>query len=169
MAEMEFLSANREARFFKCLVCESTSVFPVSSATKPTCQNPDCSDYLGLQVARAAIFDEPRASATVKDQPPPKPVAGPAIQDLVLVDVAERKRVGIERYGQPVLPHNGRNALVDLYQELLDAVMYTRQLIYEQEHPVVVVPGIHRYELPDTSAPLPCAICGRDPEDAVHE
>lgn len=71
----------------------------------------------------------------IEDQPPPKPSDGPVIQDLVVEDVLERKRVGIERYGQPVLPHNGRDALVDLYQELLDAVMYTRQLIYERDHP----------------------------------
>lgn len=101
--------------------------------------------------------------STIKDQPPPKPVAGPAIQDLVLEDIIERKRVGIERYGQPVLPHNGRDALVDLYQELLDAVMYTRQLIYERDHP-----QLHQYEMPDMSADLPCTICGRDPRHAVH-
>jgi hypothetical protein len=57
------------------------------------------------------------------------------MQDLVLEDVLERKRVGIERYGQPVLPHNGRDALVDAYQEALDLCMYLRQAIYERDHP----------------------------------
>lgn len=160
---MEFFSANYEARIFKCTVCDSKSAFPINSSAKPACQNPSCADYLGLQVARAAIFDEPRASITVKDQPPPKAVDGPAIQDLVLADVAERKRIGIERYGQPVLPHNGRDALVDLYQELLDAVMYVRQVIYEKEHP-----KRHPYEMPDMSADLPCLICGQPVRDEIH-
>ncbi len=90
---------------------------------------------VGFNQARRVIGLSPFPGSEIKDQPPPKPVAGPAIQDLVLEDVIERKRIGIERYGQPVLPHNGRDALVDLYQELLDAVMYTRQLIYERDHP----------------------------------
>lgn len=102
----------------------------------------------------------------IEDQPPPKAVAGPAIQDLVIADMEERKRLGIERYGQPVLPHNGRDALVDLYQELLDACMYIRQLIYEKEHPLQPIP--HPYELPDMSADLPCAICGRPVRDKIH-
>jgi len=35
-------------------------------------------------------------------------------------------------YGEPLRAHNGRVALVDLYQEVLDAAMYVRQLIEER-------------------------------------
>jgi hypothetical protein len=66
-------------------------------------------------------------------QPPPVPNDRPAIQDLVLADVAERKRVGIERYGVPLQGFNGRDALRDLYEELLDAVQYLRQALYERD------------------------------------
>jgi hypothetical protein len=68
----------------------------------------------------------------VIDQPLPVATNGPAIQDLVMADVAQRKQVGIERYGRALQAHNGRDALQDLYEELLDAVMYTRQLIEER-------------------------------------
>ena len=66
-------------------------------------------------------------------QPSPVPNDRPAIQDLVAADVAERKRVGIERYGTPLQAFNGRDALRDLYEELLDAVQYVRQLMYERD------------------------------------
>jgi hypothetical protein len=102
----------------------------------------------------------------IEDQPPPKASAGPAMQDLVLADIEERKRIGLERYGQLLLPHTGRDALVDLYQELLDAVMYTRQVIYERDHPKPLTP--HLYELPN-SLDQPCAICGRPVLDKVHQ
>ena len=57
------------------------------------------------------------------------PVA-PAI-DAVCGSLQERKRVGLERYGQPLQAHNGRDALRDLREELADAVVYCRQVIEE--------------------------------------
>lgn len=67
--------------------------------------------------------------SAIADQPPPVPNDRPAIADLVIADMAERKRLGIQRYGVALQAHNGRDALVDLYQELLDACCYVRQLI----------------------------------------
>ena len=78
-------------------------------------------------------MSETTAGGIAADQPPPEWNGYPAIQDLVLADIAERKRVGIARYGMPLQPHNGRDALVDLYQELLDAVQYARQMIFERD------------------------------------
>lgn len=71
-------------------------------------------------------------TAQIVDQPPPVGNDRPAIQDLVLADIAERKRIGIERYGKALQPHNGRDALVDAYQEVLDLAMYVRQEIEER-------------------------------------
>jgi hypothetical protein len=70
----------------------------------------------------------------IEDQPPPVHTTGRAIVDLVVEDMIERKRIGIERYGTPLQAHNGRDALVDAYQEALDLVMYLRQAI-EERHP----------------------------------
>jgi hypothetical protein len=89
----------------------------------------------------------------IKDQPAPKGGTGPAVWDLVIRDVEtstmtesdcekqtaavliadmrERDRIGVERYGVRLQAHNGRNALVDAYQELLDALAYLRQALEE--------------------------------------
>jgi hypothetical protein len=66
-------------------------------------------------------------------EPAPVKNALPAIQDLVIEDLKARKAVGLERYGTLLQPHNGRDALMDLYQELLDACNYCRQQIYERD------------------------------------
>jgi hypothetical protein len=65
----------------------------------------------------------------------------PCIQDLVIEDIEARKKVGIERYGTVLQPHNGRSALLDAYQEALDLCQYLRQLLYEQEHKVMEQAG----------------------------
>jgi len=70
---------------------------------------------------------------SIQDQPPPMPNDRPAIADLVIADIIERKRVGTERYGTPLQPFNGRDALIDAYQEALDLVQYLRQEIEERE------------------------------------
>ena len=70
-------------------------------------------------------------AATAK-QPTPKG-SGKPILGMVLTDLTNRALEGKEKYGEPLLAHNGRNALWDLYQELLDAAMYIRQAIEEQK------------------------------------
>jgi hypothetical protein len=52
--------------------------------------------------------------------------------DLV-ADMRQRDATGRARYGTPLQPFNGRDALVDAYQELLDATVYLRQSLYEAE------------------------------------
>ncbi len=71
----------------------------------------------------------------IVDQPPPVPNDRTPIVDLVVEDLAERKRIGIERYGVPLQAHNGRDALIDAYQEAMDLVIYLRQAI-EERHDV---------------------------------
>lgn len=86
-------------------------------------------------------------SRPIADQPPPMVNANPAIWPLVIADVGilgapgicalvqkdmeERHQVGIERYGTPLQPFNGRDALVDAYQEALDKTVYLRQALLE--------------------------------------
>lgn len=72
------------------------------------------------------------AGTPIRDQPPPVPSDRPSILGLVIADFRERERVGIERYGTPLQAHNGRDAMVDLYQELQDACAYIRQKIEER-------------------------------------
>ena len=66
-------------------------------------------------------------------EPPPTSSEHPAVWNLVLADIADRDKRGEAKYGTRLKPHNGRDALVDLYQEMLDAVVYCRQVIFERD------------------------------------
>lgn len=50
---------------------------------------------------------------------------------LVVADVGERKQLGIRRYGQPLRAYNGRDALLDAYQEGIDMAVYLLQAVQE--------------------------------------
>lgn len=65
------------------------------------------------------------------EQQPPLPNAGVPIWQLVITDMEERNRVGTKKYGTPLQAYNGRNALIDAYQEALDLCVYLRQAIEE--------------------------------------
>lgn len=75
------------------------------------------------------------------DNPPPQASTSPAMWDLVRADIEERDRVGQQRYGTRLQANNGRDALVDAYQEALDLVVYLRQVIYERD----IKPDNHVY------------------------
>lgn len=57
---------------------------------------------------------------------------GDDIATLVQQDIERRAQVGEKKYGERLMANNGRNALVDAYQEALDLCMYLRQLISEE-------------------------------------
>lgn len=82
-----------------------------------------------------------RARALVRPQPPPVPngaAAWPAVVaytrqsgidagerlDMLLADMIARDESGRQKYGVPLTANNGRDALVDAYQEALDMVVY---------------------------------------------
>lgn len=75
-------------------------------------------------------------TASSIDQPPPIPNEGVPIWRLVVADMEERDRVGRARYGTPLQTHNGRDMLMDMYAEMLDAVVYLRGHIEERKPPV---------------------------------
>jgi len=70
-------------------------------------------------------------------QPLPVPNDGPSMHDLVIRDMEARKAFGLHKYGAILQANNGRDALTDLYEELIDALVYLRQLI--EERPVLAV------------------------------
>ncbi len=67
--------------------------------------------------------------------PEPAPVSNnkPAVWDMVIADMIDRDFTGQQKYGTRLQPFNGRNSLVDAYQEVLDLAVYMRQMIYEME------------------------------------
>lgn len=58
----------------------------------------------------------------------------PAVWELVIQDMKERNEFGLKKYGTKLQPFNGRDPLVDAYQEALDLCVYLRQAIYEREN-----------------------------------
>jgi len=67
----------------------------------------------------------------IEDQPPPIHNDNESIHALVRKDLEQRESIGLERYGTALQAGNGRNSLIDAYQELLDGACYLRQAIEE--------------------------------------
>jgi hypothetical protein len=67
----------------------------------------------------------------VTPQPSPIKSGGDIVADLVISDMHARKKFGYEKYGTYLRTENGRNGLVDIYQELQDACIYIRAEIEE--------------------------------------
>lgn len=99
--------------------------------------------HLGTLLVRVALW---------LMQPKPVRTDGPHIADLViadaaalpscrpqrrlLADLADRKALGRIRYGVALQDHNGRDAMLDAYQEVQDAPLYLRQAAEEARSPV---------------------------------
>jgi len=58
--------------------------------------------------------------------------------DSLQEDLEARAAMGAAKYGTRLRAHNGRDALIDLYQELLDALVYARQYLEEKKDQAVV-------------------------------
>jgi hypothetical protein len=69
------------------------------------------------------------------NRPEPQPKASEAepIWPMVIDDMRARNEAGARKYGVPLQAHNGRDALVDSYQEALDLCVYLRQAIAERD------------------------------------
>lgn len=65
-------------------------------------------------------------------QPDPVNNVNVAIWDLVVSDMRDRDNTGRERYGTPLQGFNGRDALIDAYQEALDLVIFLRGAINQR-------------------------------------
>lgn len=68
-------------------------------------------------------------------EPEPQPSKNdlPYVWDLVVKDMIDRDNSGVVKYNTRLQPHNGRNVLIDAYQEALDLAVYLRQAIYERD------------------------------------
>ena len=68
------------------------------------------------------------------DQPEPLPTGtGAIVLARVITDIESRADMGREKYGTYLRTDNGRDALMDAYQEAIDLVMYLGQVIMERE------------------------------------
>lgn len=66
-------------------------------------------------------------------QPMPRHNNEPFVKDAVIADIeelCERRRI---KYGTHLQAYNGRDALQDAYEELIDGALYLKQLIMERK------------------------------------
>lgn len=82
-------------------------------------------DRLPWQVLRDGRPGSSQPLPTASDHP----IAHRMVQD----DLEGRLRLGVERYGKPLQPFNGRDSLRDAYEEVLDLAVYLRTALYEHE------------------------------------
>jgi len=68
-------------------------------------------------------------------QPAPVHNESRPIWELVIEDMKARDNLGRQKYGTPLQANNGRDALVDAYQEALDLAVYLKQSIVERDVP----------------------------------
>lgn len=66
------------------------------------------------------------------NQPAPTPNDLPSVQAAVRDDLLRREALGKAKYGTSLQPHNGRDALLDAYEEALDLAVYLKQAILER-------------------------------------
>jgi hypothetical protein len=86
-----------------------------------------------LELFRAFLLGWSAGREERAAQVQPQPQSGSAeIYPLVIADIQARVAAGREKYGTTLQANNGRDALLDLYQELIDAVFYVRQLMEEE-------------------------------------
>lgn len=72
-------------------------------------------------------------AALVQEQRDPEPRTTRPIWEMVIDDMHARDQEGRRKYGMPLQAHNGRDPLVDAYQEALDQCVYLRQAIAERD------------------------------------
>lgn len=62
----------------------------------------------------------------------PLPTAGrECVQDALIAEIEQRKQLGIQRYGSPLMTHNGRDAIRDAREEAVDLAVYLMQVELE--------------------------------------
>lgn len=67
------------------------------------------------------------------NKPEPMPTDGvECVLPHVVEDLKSRAVVGVNKYGTELQTYNGRDALMDAYQEALDLVMYLKQALMER-------------------------------------
>lgn len=88
----------------------------------------------------------------VTPQPDPKPNVSDAVWSAVIADMHARDAEGRRKYGTPLQPFNGRDPLVDAYQEALDLAVYLKQAIIERRGEV---PAICTWTEQDPWGPTP--------------
>jgi len=90
----------------------------------------DCPDH----------YDDCKYAQSSPNTPEPPPIESNRVSvwELVIEDMKERDKIGREKYKMPLRAYDGRNSLIESYQECLDMAVYLRKAIEEQEEQVLM-------------------------------
>ena len=98
-------------------------------------------EYLKYKISLVAIslssekdYTEQTINCQGNSMTNPQPISNDniAIYELVTADMVTRAEHGVKTYGTYLQAHNGRNALLDAYEEALDLSVYLKQALEEQ-------------------------------------
>ncbi len=123
-----FLVTKNQAEIFSRVVWHGESMFSSFDVGVISKAIHTPTGYVSLK-----ICEDLPSNALVQEQVDPTSNDHPAVWDLVVTDMQDRDKEGRRKYNTPLQPFNGRNALVDAYQEGLDLVVYLRQKIEEEK------------------------------------
>jgi len=65
-------------------------------------------------------------------QPAPQS-GGKVVFTELIKDIEKRAEFGRKKYGQELMTNDGRDTLIDAYQEALDLTMYLKKMLMERE------------------------------------
>jgi hypothetical protein len=95
-----------------------------------------------------------------RDQPLPAP-GELNVQEVLSKVVIERMRYGIEKYGSPLETFNGRDPIRDVWEELIDALVYMTQVRLERGDRLPGMEPTDRIRTTDLTLPVVrCNACG---------
>lgn len=75
----------------------------------------------------------PKSEAAIPEPAPAMSKKSEPVFQGVLDDIRAREAFGVNKYGQSLHTFNGRDALIDAYQEALDLVVYLKQILMERD------------------------------------
>lgn len=73
-----------------------------------------------------------KENKNIKEQPKPLKNNSKPVWKMVMSDMSERNMQGVDKYKTELQSFNGRNSIIDAYQEVLDMSAYLRQHIEER-------------------------------------
>ncbi len=113
----------------------------------------------GGDATQVSFPDNPELRISRAAQPEPPPTGdGAEVLPMVIADLQARSEIGRAKYGTTLRVNNGRDALMDAYQESLDQVMYLRQRI-EEDRLRAEAPCSHTETIRGANIPLRHGSC----------
>lgn len=120
------------AKCGKQAVCLYTDATQGAKEEEPYCLDCIFAEYPNVVVDKFKPCVISSDNEAAIPQPPPEG-SGSIVLPFVLEALKARAEFGFKKYGTYLRTHNGRDALMDAFQEILDLTNYLAQLILERD------------------------------------